>query len=205
MANEITTYAEIIAAIPTWYMDRTDLTPYADVILDLSEAYFNVNLRVREMETVDDLTPVSNVCTLPTDFIEAQRVVEQASIRRQLEFITPEMVDVWYPDRGSGLSDHYTIVGETLTAYPLSSNDIELTYWAEIPPLTSLNTTNWLLTKSPNLYLHTCLMYAAEFAKDANQFAQEAALVTRFVELVNNSGQRAKFGNAAVVQRGPTP
>ena len=203
----ISTYAELKTAITNWFMDRSDVgTSYGDEIIDLAEAYFNLNLRVREMETVDDLEPdVDSICTLPTDFIEAQRVVELASIRRPLEFLTPEMVDEWYPDRAGGLACHYTIVGEELTVFPMSSNDIELTYWAEIPALSGSQTTNWLLTKSPNLYLHTCLMYAAEFAKDQAQFVQEAALVARFVELINAAGQRAKFGNAAVTQRGPTP
>jgi hypothetical protein len=71
--------------------------------------------------------------------------------------------------------------------------------------LSGSQTTNWLLTKSPNLYLHTCLMYAAEFAKVQDQFVQEAALVARFVELLHGANERGKFGNAAVMQRGPTP
>jgi hypothetical protein len=203
----ISTYAELKTAIANWFMDRTDIgTTYGDEIIALAEAYFNQNLRVREMETVEDLTPdVDGVCTLPAEYIEAQRVVELASIRRPLEFITPEMADVWYADRAGGLASCYTIVGTTLTALPTSTNDIELTYWAVIPPLSGSQTTNWLLTKSPNLYLHTCLMYAAEFAKVQDQFVQEAALVARFVELLHGANERGKFGNAAVMQRGPTP
>jgi hypothetical protein len=199
MANEITTYAELKTAIPTWYKDRSDLADYADVIIDLAEAYFNLSLRVRKMEEKTDLTPVLNVCTLPSDYIEYKRVVELASIRRPLDYITEEGADRAYPSRASGLACHFMIVGDDLTALPLSSNDIELTYYQAIPALSGSNTTNWLLTKAPNLYLHTCKMYAAEFTEDTATFTKEVALVTRFVELLQEQDNRGKFGNAGIV------
>lgn len=199
----ISTYSELKTAIQNWYMDRSDIyTTFADEIIDLSEAYFNINLRCREMEEVAELTPTSNVCTLPTDYIEYKRVVELASIRRPLEYITEDAADHLYPTRSSGLACHFMIVGTDLTALPLSSNHIELTYYQSIPALSGSNTTNWLLTKSPNLYLHTCLMYAAEAAKARDEFAAEAALVTRFVELLQSADNRGKFGNAGITLTG---
>lgn len=198
----ISTYSELKTAIVNWYKDRSDLSTYADEFIDLAEAYFNLNLRCREMEEVAELTPSSNVCTLPTDYIEYKRVVELASIRRPLEYITEDAADHLYPTRSSGLACHFMIVGTDLTALPLSSNHIELTYYQSIPALSGSNTTNWLLTKSPNLYLHTCLMYAAEFEKEPNQFASEAALVTRFVELLHSADNRGKFANAGITLTG---
>lgn len=200
----ISTYVELQTAIQDWYKDRADLQPFAADFISLAEAYFNLTLRVREMETSTDLTPdADGVCTLPTDYIEAKRVVELASIRRALEYITEDAADDYYPDRPSDLACHYTILGETLTALPISSNDIELTYYQSVPALSTQNTTNWLLAKSPNLYLHTCLMYAAEFQKDNDEISKEAALVTRFVDLLHGADNRGKLGNAGMTLRGP--
>lgn len=202
----ISTHSELQTAIQDWFMDRTDLQPFAADFIALAEAYFNLTLRLREMETSTDLTPDGDgVCTLPTDYIEYKRVVELASIRRSLEFITEDAAEDYYPTRSAGLAGHFTILGPGLTALPISSNDIELTYFQAIPPLTASNTTNWLLTKSPNLYLHTCLMYAAEFLKDNDEFAKEVALVTRFADLLSAANNRGKFGNAGMTLRGPTP
>lgn len=202
----ISTYVELQTAIQDWYEDRADLQPFAVDFITLAEAYFNLNLRVRQMETSTDLTPDSGgVCTLPTDYIEAKRVVELASIRRPLEYISEDAADEYYPTRFASLSCHYMILGDSLTALPISSNDIELTYYQEIPALSVQNTTNWLLTKLPNLYLHTCLMYAAEWLHEDGELTKETAFVTRFVEMLNARDNRAKFGNAGMTMRGPTP
>lgn len=202
----IASYADLILAIQNWFMDRGDVATVAgDEIIALSEGYFNLTLRCREMETVTSLVPTLNVCTIPSTYIEAKRVVELSSIRRPLEYITEDAADEYYPTRFAALSCHYTIVGSELTALPLSSNDIELTYYRTIPGLSGSNTTNWLLTKSPNLYLHTCLMYAAEFVKDNDELTKETAFVTRFVEMLNAADNRGKFGTAGMTMRGPTP
>jgi hypothetical protein len=198
----ITSYAELKSAIPIWYKDRSDLAAYADDFIDLAEAYFNAELRMREMETVADLTPSSNVCTLPSDYIEYKRVVELASIRRELSYITETAAEAYYPTRASGLSNHFIIIGSELTALPLSSNDIELTYYQKIPALSDSQTTNWLLTRMPNLYLHACMMYAAEFVEEDAKMAKEAKLVETYVELLHKADNRAKFSNAGVTLTG---
>lgn len=200
----ITTYAELKAAFAAdgWFLGR-DLSTQVDEFIDLSEAYFNMKLRCREMETSTDLTPTSNVCTLPNDYLEYKRVVELASIRRRLKYITEDAADEVYPSRESGLACHFMIVGSSLTALPLSSNDIELTYYQKIPALSDANTTNWLLTAHPGLYLHACRMYAAEFTGNENgEIEKEAAFVTRYIDGIQALDSRAKFGNASITLPG---
>lgn len=198
----ITTYSELKTAIQTWFRDRSDLATYADDIIDLAEGYFNLELRCREMEATTELTPTSNVCTLPSDYLEYKRVVEVASIRRALDYITEEAADGLYPTRASGLACHFMIVGNSLTALPLSANDIELTYYQQVPALSDEQTTNWLLTRSPNLYLHACLMYAAELVDDKDKMATEAALVDRFKGMLTGLDNRAKFANVGITLPG---
>jgi hypothetical protein len=199
----ISNYAELKAAIPVWFMDRSDLSAYADDFIDLFEAYASKALRCRQMEAVASLAPVGNVCTLPADYLEYKRVVEKAATRRALEFISEDAADLVYPHRTSGLANHFSIVGSSLTALPLSGNDIELTYYQAIPPLSGTITSNWLLETSPNLYLHGCLMQAAEFVNDDAMLARETALTSRFVDLLNEADNRAKFGNAGITLTGP--
>lgn len=189
-------------ALVTFYKNRSDISANADTIISLAEGMFNTELRCREMETVTSLTPVSNVCTLPSDYLEYKRVVEVASIRRPLDYITEDAADTLYPTRCAGLACHFSIVGNSLTAFPLSSNDIELTYYKQIPALTEANKINWLLTRMPNLYLHTCLMYAAELTKDEEQFAKEAVLAKQMLSSLQSLDNRAKFGNAGVTLTG---
>jgi hypothetical protein len=203
----ITTYAELKTAFGSdgWFYGR-DLTTQIDEIIDLTEAYLNTKLRCRQMETSANLTPTSNVCTLPTDYLEAKRVVELASIRRRLDYITEDAADVLYPDRASGLASHYIIVGSSLTALPLSANVIELTYYQKVPALTDAAPTNWLLTAHPNLYLAACKMYAAEFTGNENgEIEKQAAFVGQFITNIHALENRAKFGNAGLTLRGNVP
>jgi hypothetical protein len=201
----IATYAELKTAIVNWYKDRSDLTTYADELIDLAEGYFNAELRVREMEKTTDLTPTAGVCTLPADFLEIIQVVELSSFRRSLEYITKRVADDYYPTRTAGLSCHYMVVGSSLTALPISANDIELTYYQKIPALSNSTTTNWLLTKMPNIYLHACLMYAAEFLKEDDQIAKEAEFVGRFQDQLAALDMRSRQSSAGMYLTGVFP
>jgi hypothetical protein len=204
MATAIGDYASLKTAIGEWFMAR-DFSSDADVFIDLAEAYFNIKLRCRQMETIASIAASSNTYALPSDYVEYKRVVEKASIRRRLSYITEDAVDQLYPDRASGLSNHFTIIGSTIYTYPLSSTDIELTYYAKIPALSGSATTNWLILAHPNLYLHACLLYAAEFTKDNEELSKESTFVQNYIDLMHAADNRAKFANAGVTLPGNVP
>jgi hypothetical protein len=201
----LATYADLVTAITTDWPARPEISTNVDQFIALAEAIFNSKLRMRQMETTATLVPVSNLCTLPSDYIEYKRVVEVASIRRPLDYITEDAADRLYPDRASGLACNFTILGTQLMAFPLSTNNIELTYYQKIPGLTSTNTTNWLLTAHPNAYLHACLLYVGEFIKDADRVATESHFLQSYFDLMNAVETRGKFGNAGVTLTGCTP
>ncbi|PDT47329.1 hypothetical protein CO661_14195 [Sinorhizobium fredii] len=203
-------YSELQTALADWSA-RSDLTSYIPSFIEFSTAMFNHGqggvkpLRVREMMAIEDLTPVSSVCTLPSDYLQYRRVVELASRRRDLQYVTPTYADQEYSDRASGLSSDFTIIGSSLYMFPLSSNDIELTYYEAIPNLSDINTTNWLLTKQPNLYLHAGLMQLAMFVKDNDLFSRSAALVTAVIDGLNSSDLMANYAKAGTRIKGITP
>lgn len=199
----IASYSDLKSAITNWFLGRSDLASNVGDFIALTESYFNLKLRCREMETVVSLTPASNVCTLPADYLEYKRVVEEVSPRRRLAYITEDAADALYPFRQSGLANHFTIIGNALTALPLSTNNIELTYYAKVPALSDTATTNWLLAHSPNLYLHGCLFYAAEFVRDDEQMVKEGALIGKYMDDLQSLDMRSKFGNAGVTMTGP--
>jgi hypothetical protein len=209
----ITTYAELQTAVAD-HMARSDLTAYIPDFIVLAENVLNFGmkseeydlepLRVRDMETVSSLTPTAGVVTLPSTFLEPRRVVEEASIRRPLEYITPETVDYFYPTRPSGQADHYTIIGSSLYMFPLSANDIEVHHYRTIPPLAS-NDPNWLLTKNANIYLRGSLMQAAIFVKDDAEALKQGVILKALVSGMNAADARANYKGAGVYLAGPTP
>lgn len=201
----ITTYSELQTAVQNWLMDRTDIADFVPDFVTLGSGYINGALRVRQMETVADLTPTSGICTLPDDFIEPRRVVEKASVRRLLGYISPTRADHEYPSRQSALSNSFTIIGSSLYTFPLTSSDVELTYYAKVPALSDAAPTNWLLTARPELYLRASLMHAAEFIKDDEEAAKQKALADMVIEQMHRLDERANYARVSAHVRGPTP
>jgi hypothetical protein len=206
----ITDYSSLVTAIGD-DLARSDLTSYIPDFIMQAEQVFNHGsesidpLRVRDMETIDSLSPTSNVYTLPDDYLQYRRVTEESSPRRPLDYIDPMGVDQLYPLRASGYSNHFTIIGNSLYTYPLSTNDVELVYYATIPALTSLATTNWLITKAPSLYLRMSLMFAASFLKLDAEVAKNAQMAKALIDGMNRSGMMANYARAGLTLRGITP
>lgn len=197
------------------HMARDDISDsHLDDFIVLSEGLFNFGmkgegydfspLRVRDMETSSTLTPTSGIVTLPSTFLEPRRVVETASPRRLLEYITPAQAEDLYPSRVSGLACHYTIIGSSLYTFDLASNDIEVQHYRTIPPLASTDP-NWLLTKHPNLYLRACLFHVCMFVKDLAEATSHALLLKALIEGMNAADVRTNFSSAGVYLSGPVP
>ncbi|WP_104662849.1 phage adaptor protein [Ensifer adhaerens] len=205
-------YAGLQAALADWAA-RTDVTATIPSFVEFSTAMFNhgipdkgvAPLRVREMEAIATLTPSSGAVTLPADYLQYIRVVEDASIRRELKFVTATYTDQAYPDRAGGLACDFTIIGSSLTMYPVSGNDIELTYFQAIPALSDSNTSNWLLAKQPSLYLHAGLMQLALYTKDNDLFSRSAALVTMIIDGLNATNELAIYARAGTRVQGIAP
>ncbi|MBX9455855.1 MAG: hypothetical protein KL863_07420 [Rhizobium sp.] len=153
-------------------------------------------LRVREMIAVTSLTPVDGVCTLPADYLQYRRVVQEASIRRELQYITPSASDQHYPDRAGGPACDFTIVGNSLYMFPVGSQDIELTYYQKIPQLTSETGTNWLLTAHPTLYLHAGILQVGFYRRNDELISRSLAVMASYMAGLRSSDQRSEFARA---------
>lgn len=210
----ITNYSQLKDAVATWEDLGSELSAQMDDILLMANDTLNNGmdmggssipaLRVREMEAVTSLTPTSGACTLPTDYLQYRRVVEEASTRRPLSYITPDGVDQKYATRAAGLACDFTIIGSSLYMYPVSTNDIELTYYQKIPDLTSTNTTNWLLTKRPSIYLHACLFQVGIIRRDDGLIQRSAQMVASIANGMMGSNEMANYAYAPSTVRGIT-
>lgn len=176
----ITTYSELQTALSNW-MERTDLTARYPEFIAVAESEMRrdlarLDLRLREMETRTDLAPTSGVCTLPTDFMAVKSAQARTTLPRRLEYKSPDWLDEAYPDGASGNPSFFTIVGASLYMFPLTTSSIRLTYYAYPAVLSDAATTNWLLTKYPDVYLWGALKQFAVFLYDDQNTAKFATL-----------------------------
>lgn len=160
----ITTYSELQTAIGAW-MGRpgdTFVTTYATDWIALFEAWFKQRYRFRRMLTTTSLTIDAQTESLPADFLEVRNLYLTGSdptrnlLHRSIDWIRSN-----YDDNDSGIPAFYNVGGSAITFAPVPSGSYTATleYWA-FAALSGSNTTNWLLTYYPHVYLRGALREA---------------------------------------------
>ena len=184
-------YTDLLAAVQDWLGDRTDLVAKIPDFITLTEADLNNRdtFRLRDMESSTALTPTSGVCTLPADFLELRSVTLNTSPARALTLADHGYVTREF-DTTADEAEVYTISGSSLTLYPNDGTTITLKYYAKIP---ALATTNWLMTKAPNVYLYGTCLHAARWATDQEQEARFTPLYEQAVLKLENADKGARW------------
>jgi len=147
--------AGLKAAAAAWIERSNDIavTSIVDDCVTLCEARVNKtpDFRLPEMETEDTLTLVDGAAALPVDFLAMKRVVANASSPRLLSYAEPGWYQEAFPSSGTDdAAGFYTIVGTTL--HSKASSTLGIVYYARVPALATTDP-NWLLLKSPDVYL----------------------------------------------------
>lgn len=183
-------------------LDRTDLDSYIDSFISLAEAMFNRELRCREMITEAALTQSSGVAALPADYLQYRSLTPSVARFGEIKYIAPSTVNDLYASRPSGAPRHFTIIGGNLKLFPLSDDDVTLTYFQKIAGLNDGNTSNWLLAAHPDIYMHGILAEAYAFIGDANKQILSAQIVDRFIEDLREADEMANFAAAEMIIEG---
>jgi len=158
-------YSDLQTALVSWAEDRSDVSGIVDEVVRLAEGNLNLELRNREMLASTDITLTDGVGTLPTDFLGPHSVVLKVSPRIVLDQVSFEYQDRVSDTSVSGVGCSYAIYGENIRVAPRPSQDIELLYYQAIPNLET-NTTNWLMTKYPNIYMTACQLEIYRWLKE---------------------------------------
>lgn len=170
----ITTYAELQTAIGDW-LNRADLDQKIPDFIRLAESTLNDVLRSADMVTQStSIAITSGRATLPADALEIVYAQVAASEDEPLEQITPQQLTMLRRTRTRNAANprFYAIVGRDIVVTPTpSSGSLDLDYYQRLPVLSDSNTTNWLLTDSPHIYLYTSLLHATPFLMDDARYA----------------------------------
>lgn len=197
------TYANLQTAIASW-IARSDLTtPIVDFIT-IFEAAANRRLRVRQQETSTSLTPSSGVATLPTDYLAWRRVTWTGDTNRELDYVHPSYMHALYPTSPSDSPNVFTIEGLTLTVRPSSDTALTFDYFAKIPALSTIATTNWLLTAHPDVYLFGSLAEAHGYVKDPENLGGWKGRRDEIFDEIERLDKKTR-GQAGIRVMGATP
>lgn len=191
----ISTYSELLTAAENW-LTRSDSDTVARIPewITLTEEVATwgsedpelpiKRLRCRQMEQRATATISSEYTSLPTAsdagaFLEMRQVKLNTDPTTYLEYLTPQEMDSRWTSSTTAKPEFFTIVGSELRVAPSpdTSYTAEMWYYKAIPALTSTNTTNWLLTAAPGVYLYGVLFHAVPYIQ-ASGVDVDADLIT---------------------------
>lgn len=203
-----------LATLRTRFLDWADVNDIAaqsaDEMIQFATHSFNYGaldfspLRTRDMETTASLTPTSGVTSLPADYLQWRAVSLLSASPRLLSYVSPDDATALYGRNSSGLSNSFTIIGNSLTIYPFNSADVSFVYYAKIPELVNDADTNWVITKHPNLYLHGALYHLGIFRRDGELAQTSAQMVRSIIEGIQGTDMLGKYAYAPMRPRGMT-
>jgi hypothetical protein len=168
------TYSEVVDTALS-YADRVDSDIQARMQMFLAVVESRVNRLIRTRNQSKRAYIVTALDKeyygMPADFAGLRdielRPTQDSPIRITLQFVAPEVMNnrAGHPD-----SDPcYTIINNQLQIWPKQDGQIlEIIYYQRVPPLTSVNPTNWLSELNPDVYLFGALTEISSFVKDAD-------------------------------------
>jgi|TARA_X000001388_G_scaffold8261_1_gene5113 hypothetical protein len=167
----LSTYSGLKTSIANW-LNRSDLTTeIGDDFIKLVEADFNSKLRIRKMVTQATITINSETEALPTGFLQVRDFyILSGSTKYPLRYMTPPQMDQVKGTSQTGIPQTYTILGDTFRFMPKpdSSYTGYINYYKTFDALSDSNTTNFILTNHPAIYLYGSLFHAANFLGGIN-------------------------------------
>jgi hypothetical protein len=181
----ISTYSELKTAIAGW-LHRSDLTSVLADFVTLSESKFNRRLRTRQQETAFSGTPTSYEIAIPSDLAAVRKLWRTSDrwelIQRPIDTLT--FLQEGGQSTGFAITDAFVFDG---------TSEVGGIYFAKITALSDSQTTNWLLTAYPDLYLWAGLSEAAFYSKDLNAAAMWTERTDALIKEINGTSQRDKF------------
>jgi hypothetical protein len=208
MAVSITDYSSLLAASADW-LNRGDLVDQLPAFVTLSEAQFNREMRLRDMMVRADATSDEENVALPDDWLEHYSlVVAPGGVPRYppLRYMSEKETNELKQGGIAGPVVGYTVVGNAIELVPAPGADVDLkmVYYQRIPSLNATTQpTNWLLMKSPDLYLYATLMQAQPYLKDDARlqiWSQMRAGLLEQMRLESEASLRPRSGMTAMAR-----
>lgn len=192
------TYAGLKTSVAD-FLNRADLTATIPDYILLAEAQLNRRLRVSDMITSTTLTISTANTALPSDFLGMVSFELPAGSGGPLRYVKPEELRAMRQTAyaSTGVPIVWSVAGLKLETAPAPGQAYICTmlYFAQLPALTNSNTSNWLLTKHPDLYLYGALLQSAPYLKDDSRVNVWGGLYEKAIQDLVISDGRTSFGH----------
>ena len=162
----LTSYSELKSSVANW-LNRSDLTTeIQDDFITLTEADINSKLRIRSMIAQASITIDAETENLPAGFLQIRDFyILSGATKIPLRYVTPSQMDQLKGTSVTGCPSAYTILGDTLRFMPKPDASYSgiLNYYKTFDALSDSNTSNFILSSHPAIYLYGSLFHASNF------------------------------------------
>jgi len=197
----LSTYSELKTSIANW-LNRSDLTSeIQDDFIKLTEADINSKLRIRKMVTETSITIDAETEDLPTGFLQVRDFfITEGGTKYALTYMTPSQMDQIKGSSTSGMPEVYTILGDKFRFAPTPSASYAgtLNFYKSFDALSDSNTSNFILTNHPAIYLYGSLYHAANFlgGVEPTRLQQWQGMYTTALERLERNDREDQFSGS---------
>ena len=198
----LSNYSELQSSVANW-LNRSDLTTEitGDFIV-LTEKDFNSKLRIRKMVESDSSFSINaETVALPSGFLQVRDLfILSGGTKYALTYMTPPQMDQIKGSSTSGMPVAYTIIGDNFRFAPKPDTTYTgtLNYYKSFDALSDSNTTNYILTNHPAIYLYGSLYHAANFlgGVEPARLQQWQGMYTTALERLERNDREDQFSGS---------
>ena len=199
----ITNYTNLQTAIAD-FLNRDDLTAVIPTFIQMAEAQMNREIRHWKMEAraTGEQSAGDQYMPLPSDWLETIRLSMSGSGTSALTLMSRAAIaDIRAKneDISTVLPYYYCHADSQFELYPtpVEDTDFELLYYQKIPDLAT-NSTNWLLTEAPDVYLYGALLHSAPYLAEDARVGVWAQMYSAAVQNVNSASDKARYSGSGI-------
>lgn len=200
----IETYSELKTSVAD-FLNRDDLTSVIPTFISLAEAQINRDVRHWQMENRASATIDSQYLTRPGDWVETIRLHLTSNGTRSLDLLSAQaMADKRQgAENATGIPRYYRHSENQFELYPSpdGSYGAELLYYQKIPALSDSNTSNWLLSDYPDVYLYGALTHSSPYLAEDARIAVWAQLYSAAVARVNQTSEDSVYSGSGLTMK----
>ena len=199
----LSNYSELQTSIGDWLL-RTDLTAVIPDFIQLAEARMARDPRVRQLTIEDPFVIDAATETVPTGFsaIESLFIIGDNNKYLTIETVDPGgLPEVQQRHQPSGTPRAVAFQDDTTLRFapvPDQAYDAVLIYWEGVSALSDSNTTNWILTNHPDIYLYGALIESAPYMKDDERIAVWGTRYEAALEELHRHNNETRFGGELI-------
>lgn len=198
----ISTYSTLQTAIAD-QIHRTDLTTQIPRFIELAESLIFRELALNELIASATGTATETIA-FPADFGSIARLeLVSGSVRYTLDYTSPNGIEQL--TSSTGMPTRYTMETNEIRLIPAPAGTMTyaLFYHPSIDPLSSTNTTNWILTNAPDLYLSASCAEACRYMEDDAGLAKYQQQTGGLLDAVRRKDERRRLSSLGALQIKP--